>query len=115
MNLAGVVDLEITSACRAGSCGFESRRLRLKKGIPVTLRAAADRFFRQTIACPDGQITHLGDCEIYRSRVCDCGLLRTLVYFIGREDPATVFPPFWREWRVHQCLLHELVADRITR
>ena len=37
-------------------------------------------YFRKTIAHPEGQITHYGDCAIYSlAKVCDCGLIRTLL------------------------------------
>ncbi len=78
------------------------------------LAQAAQRYFRPTIACPEGQVTHFGDCSVYRARVCDCGLLRTLRPHVGNEDPVSAYPKFWDEWHVHEQLMHELSLDRIT-
>jgi len=37
------------------------------------------RYFRETIGKPDGAVCHMGDCTIFSSKVCTCGLLHDLL------------------------------------
>ena len=37
------------------------------------------RYFRKTIGKPDGAVCHMGDCTIFSSKVCTCGLLHDLL------------------------------------
>ena len=50
-----------------------------KKKAPK-LPKALKPYFRKVIAHPEGAVVHYGDCSIYNEpRICDCGLLRTLL------------------------------------
>jgi hypothetical protein len=42
------------------------------------------RYFRKTIAHPEGSVVHHGDCDFYSIRVCTCGLHHDLMTM----DPA---------------------------
>lgn len=36
------------------------------------------RYLRKTMAHPDGQIVHHGNCGIYQFKICTCGLIHDL-------------------------------------
>lgn len=52
--------------------------------VKMRLEAIRDRYFRGTIAFPEGDLCHHGDCnthramEIYKYAPCSCGLLHDL-------------------------------------
>jgi len=57
----------------AKESGFASKYLEGAKIVlvPSSLR----RYYRQTIANPEGTVAHYGDCSIYCApKICDCGL-----------------------------------------
>jgi len=53
------------------------------------------RYFRKTIAHPKGSICHHGDCHIFSSGFCTCGLLHDLVWL--QEKAEELFPDFWEQ------------------
>ena len=64
------------------------------KNIPEELKP----YFRKTIANPEGNIVHYGDCSIFNSKVCDCGLLRNLM---ATEEPKEWYKDYWKEIGPH--------------
>lgn len=48
--------------------------------IPTSIK---DRFFRKTIAHPEGGIFHHGDCYIFDVdiEICTCGLIHDAIYY----------------------------------
>jgi len=53
-----------------------------------------ERYFRKVIAYPEGAVVHHGDCSIFPSEICDCGLLRTLMPI---ENSEKWYPKCWDE------------------
>lgn len=50
------------------------------------------RYHRRVQAHPDGEILHHGDCEIFRVKICTCGLLHDLK--ASPEEASKLFPAF---------------------
>lgn len=61
-----------------------------------------NRYFRKTLAHPNGDICHHGDCKIYRSKKiygfspCTCGLLHDLSIVDGIVVEI-IYPKYWDE------------------
>jgi len=65
-------------------------------------------WFRKVIAYPNGGVVHYGDCSIYSlSRVCDCGLIKTLQWYISHK-PERIYPKFWEDYQMHSQGLYKL-------
>jgi len=56
------------------------------------------RYFRKTIAHPEGTITHDGDCMFWSIGVCTCGLLHLLRPL---ESPQKYYKDFSAEVSKH--------------
>jgi hypothetical protein len=65
-----------------------------------------DRYFRPTIAHPEGSVCHYGDCHFFGGDVCTCGLLQDLAW---KEDPDLLFPPFYSQHARHQGRLRQML------
>jgi hypothetical protein len=53
------------------------------------------RYFRKTIANPEGALTHHGDCDFSSIKICTCGLLHDLLPL--RPELMEKYAPFWEE------------------
>lgn len=69
--------------------------------IPPTIR----RYFRKVMAHPNGAVVHDGDCHIFSSHVCTCGLLHALLPLENNEE---IYPKFYEEWGQQESILEEL-------
>ena len=78
-----------------------------KEDLPQSLQ----RYFREVIAHPEGAVVHYGDCNIYSNKVCDCGLLRVLVYL---GDPTEWYENFHEEWADHLAALGKITLEQIN-
>lgn len=56
----------------------------------------------------DGVYVHDGDCEIYRCKICTCGLLHYLSQIFSSTDNTDEFPTFDSEWEAHDSLCEYL-------
>lgn len=48
------------------------------------------RYFRKTIAHPEGSVCHHGDCDFFNIKICTCGLLHDLR--VDLEKAAELYP-----------------------
>ncbi len=55
------------------------------------------RYFRKTMANPDGAIGHHGDCHFWDIKICTCGLLHDLLQ-ADQEEVAKIYPKFGEEF-----------------
>jgi len=71
--------------------------------------ALVQRYFRKTIAHPDGHVNHHGDCDFFNIKVCTCGLLHSLMVL----DPEIVkrhYPLFCVEQADYEEVREQLMA-----
>lgn len=54
------------------------------------------RFFRKTIAHPDGSVVHHGDCDYFNIKICTCGLLHDLMPVLP-EIVERLYPSYVNE------------------
>jgi len=66
------------------------------KDIPKQLKP----YFRKVIAHPEEAVVHYGDCNVFDSNVCDCGLLRTL---LSMKEPEKWYGNFHEEIIKHEA------------
>ena len=64
------------------------------------------RYFREVSACPDGMVTHHGDCHYYRVRICTCGLLHDLMAMPTQAEG--LFSHYPTQWPQHENALDSL-------
>lgn len=69
------------------------------------------RYFRKTIAHPEGAYVHHGDCQLGSCdlNICTCGLHHDLLV-MNDDDIKAIYPQFYEEWENHSggaiaCLL----------
>jgi len=62
----------------------------------MRIQKLRERYFRKTQAHPNGSIVHHGDCEIFRIKICTCGLLHDLAS-IDPADRGLVYPKYLEE------------------
>lgn len=72
-------------------------------------REIKKRYFRQTIAHPDGEITHDGDCDVYPNEICTCGLLHTFRRFPG--EVQNIFPRYKAQLDRHEEMLYSVAEN----
>lgn len=63
------------------------------------------RFHRKTQADPLGTLTHHGDCETYRVKICTCGLLHDLRPV---KNANKIYPKFDEELGQHEQAIEKL-------
>lgn len=67
------------------------------------------RYFRQTIAHPDGSVCHHGDCYIFsRVPVCTCGLLHDLMPV---ANPSEIYSKYEEDLAKHLGVLDPQGSD----
>lgn len=76
----------------------------------MNLKVLKARYLRKTIGYPKGVLTHFGDCSIYGSCVCDCGLIRDLRPMYGREREVAyrLLPKGFEDDSMHDVVITKL-------
>lgn len=64
------------------------------------------RYFRPTMAHPEGAYGHHGDCEVHSSDVCTCALLHDLLPLA--PGTQALYPAFRAEWNRQEAALEEI-------
>jgi len=75
--------------------------------LPPKLR----RYFRKTIAHPNGSIVHDGDCRFFDIKICTCGLLHELLPMHDYQEKY--YEKFWEESGEHDNMIHKIMRARI--
>ena len=76
---------------------------KLPNNLPMRLR----RYFRKTMAFPNGSVCHEGDCRIFGDDgICVCGLLHTLLPMA--DNAGNHYPDFEKD-----LLKHEKTFDKL--
>lgn len=63
------------------------------------------RYLRPVIAGPGGVIVHMGDCRVFGTKICTCGLLDDLA---RNTEGARLYPQFHAEHAEHMAALDEV-------
>ena len=97
------------------TCRPHLRGSRLTRGEPLvdipcrrcdpSKRAIHSRYFRKVIAYPEGAIVHHGDCWVFSTGVCTCGLLHDLLVI---PKPERLYPRYLKEQGKQWYALHIL-------
>jgi len=61
-----------------------------------------EHYFRKTKAHPEGSYCHDGDCRIFSTKICTCGLLHLLLP-VG--NASQLYPPFQKELSLQEQVL----------
>lgn len=72
------------------------------------------RYFRKTIACPEGGVTHHGDCDFFSVFMCSCGLLADLRAY-ATERASELFPAFGAQLADHEATRMLLLARHVSK
>ena len=72
----------------------------------MTKEQLISRYFRKVISNPGGTICHDGDCYIFASSICTCGLLHSLT-----PNLEHLYPKYEVEYHNHLKMLE--IAQRI--
>jgi hypothetical protein len=64
-----------------------------------------DRYWRTTIAFPEGTVTHHVDCIVYRHKICGCGFLMDLSTCTNARE---LHPRFDEEYNAQSLALDKL-------
>jgi len=62
------------------------------------IKQIENRYFRIVPAHPEGAILHHGDCSVFGSGICDCGLLHDLRPLADAEE---LYPDVYDELGEH--------------
>lgn len=68
------------------------------------------RYKRKVMKFPEGAIVHDGDCDIFSSFVCTCGLLHLLR--VHPEEATQIYPSFKEEYYRRHCNALELCNSK---
>ena len=71
-----------------------------------------NRYARKVIASPDEPIVvHYGDCEIYRVKICTCGLIQDLMAM--GDFAGEIYPKFPEEYGDHLAAIENLFMEQM--
>ena len=70
----------------------------------------SNRYMRKVIKYPKGAIVHFGDCDVYRSKICTCGLLMDLFALKGNQED--IYPRLWQEYQLQEEELKKLLCQK---
>lgn len=77
--------------------------------LPDSIRR---RYKRPVIAHPAGAVVHDGDCHIFSSKICTCGLLHMLCRIGDGDGVVKVYPKYYDEYVPHDTALREMFEHK---